>query len=184
VCARIEPGAISEGRFVIVGSLAGAPRHPAWFLNLEKTPSARRQPLGGFWVKKRLSHADREIPHCAAFPLADGVEHRTDHRMVVNSMITAPDQSDTLQVGEAVEIRGFAWDGGYGIRSVNISADCGRTWREAELGQDFGRFAFRGFQFPSRSRAPAPIRSRRKSADVVTVWALPSFIRHALARAR
>ena len=26
------------GRFVIVASLAGAPRHPAWFLNLEANP--------------------------------------------------------------------------------------------------------------------------------------------------
>ena len=31
------------GRFVIVASLAGAPRHPAWFLNLEANPLVRLQ---------------------------------------------------------------------------------------------------------------------------------------------
>jgi len=31
------------GRFVMVASLAGAPRHPAWFLNLGANPSARLQ---------------------------------------------------------------------------------------------------------------------------------------------
>ena len=31
------------GRFVIVASLAGAPRHPAWFLNLEANPRVRLQ---------------------------------------------------------------------------------------------------------------------------------------------
>jgi F420H(2)-dependent quinone reductase len=31
------------GRFVMVASLAGAPRHPAWFLNLEANPRVRLQ---------------------------------------------------------------------------------------------------------------------------------------------
>ena len=31
------------GRFVIVASLAGAPRHPAWFLNLEANPKVELQ---------------------------------------------------------------------------------------------------------------------------------------------
>jgi deazaflavin-dependent oxidoreductase (nitroreductase family) len=31
------------GRFVIVASLAGAPRHPAWFLNLEANSLVRLQ---------------------------------------------------------------------------------------------------------------------------------------------
>ena len=67
--------------------------------------------------------------------------------MVVNSMITAPQDGYTLHAGQTVEVRGLAWDGGYGIKSVDISADGGATWREAELGQDAGRFAFRSFRF-------------------------------------
>jgi F420H(2)-dependent quinone reductase len=31
------------GRFVIVASLGGAPKHPAWFLNLESNPSVELQ---------------------------------------------------------------------------------------------------------------------------------------------
>ncbi len=31
---------------------------------------------------------------------------------------------------------------------MEISTDGGATWREAELGKDAGRFAFRGFRFP------------------------------------
>src|SRR5271169_3044145 len=38
--------------------------------------------------------------------------------------------------------------GGYGIRRVEISVDGGEAWREAELGKDIGRFAFRAFRFP------------------------------------
>jgi hypothetical protein len=31
---------------------------------------------------------------------------------------------------------------------VEISVDGGETWREASLGNDIGRFAFRSFRFP------------------------------------
>jgi hypothetical protein len=68
--------------------------------------------------------------------------------MVVNSMITAPEEGHRMQVEETAEIRGLAWDGGYGIRGVEMSTDGGATWREAELGKDVGRFAFRSFRFP------------------------------------
>ena len=68
--------------------------------------------------------------------------------MVVNSMITAPDEGNVMRATETVEIRGLAWDGGYGIRRVEISTDSGETWRDAELGKDVGRFAFRSFRFP------------------------------------
>jgi hypothetical protein len=73
--------------------------------------------------------------------------------MVINSMITTPTEGATLRAGETSEIRGVAWDGGYGIRRVEISTDGGENWREAELGRDVGRFAFRIFRYafaPSR----------------------------------
>jgi hypothetical protein len=42
-----------------------------------------------------------------------------------------------------VQLRGIAFDGGSGIRTVEVSADDGRTWTNAELGQDLGAYAFR-----------------------------------------
>jgi hypothetical protein len=42
-----------------------------------------------------------------------------------------------------VEVKGIAWDGGYGIRTVEVSSDGGRSWRTADLGHDHGRFSFR-----------------------------------------
>ncbi len=44
-------------------------------------------------------------------------------------------------------VSGLAWDGGYGIRVVQISTDGGKTWSDAELGQDLGRYAFRPWSF-------------------------------------
>jgi len=59
-----------------------------------------------------------------------------------------------VHAAETSEIRGLAWDAGYGIRRVEISTDGGKTWREAELGKDKGRFAFRAFRLPFRLPRP------------------------------
>ena len=65
---------------------------------------------------------------------------------MVNSLITSHHDGDKVKAGK-VTVSGMAWDGGYGIRVVQVSADGGKTWTEATLGQDLGRFAFRPWSF-------------------------------------
>ena len=67
--------------------------------------------------------------------------------MVVNSVIASPNEGQQFRMGEMVDVRGVAWDGGYGITRVEISTDAGMSWREATLGPDGGRFGFRGFSY-------------------------------------
>jgi hypothetical protein len=50
-----------------------------------------------------------------------------------------------VRAAAPVSINGIAWDGGYGIRAVEVSVDGGKTWVRAALGQDFGKFAFRAW---------------------------------------
>jgi hypothetical protein len=66
--------------------------------------------------------------------------------MVVNSLITSHRDGAKVKPGK-VTISGLAWDGGYGIRTVDVSTDNGKTWSEAKLGADLGRFAFRPWSF-------------------------------------
>ncbi len=47
--------------------------------------------------------------------------------MVVNSLITSHRDGDKVKAGK-VTVSGQAWDGGYGIRSVEVSTDGGKTW--------------------------------------------------------
>lgn len=83
------------------------------------------------------------------FPVVDRfISQETDvntpiTEMVVNSLITNLDDGQKFRPGKTVEVKGIAWDGGYGIRLVEVSTDEGKTWRPAELGQDHGRFAWR-----------------------------------------
>ena len=43
--------------------------------------------------------------------------------------------------------RSIAWDGGYGIRTVEVSTDGGESWRPATLGNDLGKFSFRDWSY-------------------------------------
>jgi hypothetical protein len=95
--------------------------------------SAYRIPVGKFPVVARF--ISQETP--ANTPITE---------MVVNSLITSHADGDKIKAGAQVAISGVAWDGGYGIRTVEVSAD-GKSWSEASLGQDLGRFAFRPWTF-------------------------------------
>jgi hypothetical protein len=66
--------------------------------------------------------------------------------MVVNSVVAGPIEGTRLTTA-GFTVQGVAWDRGHGIRLVEVSLDGGKTWQEANLHKDLGRFAFRGFTF-------------------------------------
>jgi Mo-co oxidoreductase dimerisation domain len=66
--------------------------------------------------------------------------------MVVNSLITSHADGAKVTAGK-VSVGGIAWDAGYGIRVVEGSTDGGKSWSQATLGEDLGRFAFRPWSF-------------------------------------
>jgi hypothetical protein len=47
-------------------------------------------------------------------------------------------------------IRGIAFDGGQGIRSLAFSSDGGKTWQAARLGKHDGRYSFHEWTAPFR----------------------------------
>ncbi len=63
--------------------------------------------------------------------------------MNVRSLIASPGAGATLPAGRSTAVKGVAFDGGYGIASVELSSDGGETWRRAALGPDLGRYSFR-----------------------------------------
>ncbi len=118
-----------------------------WMKHLD-TIEARTTPFAGFWMKNAYRIPAGRFPIVQHFLSQMTATNEPITEMVVNSMIVAPENDHTMPATETAEIRGLAWDGGYGIRRVEISVDGGEAWREAELGKDIGRFAFRSFQFP------------------------------------
>ena len=118
-----------------------------WMKHLD-TIEAWTKPFPGFWMKSAYRIPTGKFPIVQHFQSQMSASNEPITEMVVNSMITAPEEGHTMRIAETAEIRGLAWDGGYGIRRVEISLDRGQDWRAAELGRDVGRFAFRAFRLP------------------------------------
>jgi hypothetical protein len=115
--------------------------------------SAYRIPANAFPAARFRSQENDET-----WPITD---------ILVNSLITSHRDGDRLPRGGGAELSGWAWDGGAGIRGVEISVDEGRTWREAALGGDLGRYAWRQFRFPvdtkSAGRRTALVRATSRA---------------------
>jgi DMSO/TMAO reductase YedYZ molybdopterin-dependent catalytic subunit len=69
-------------------------------------------------------------------------------RFNVRSFITSLSDAAQIKVGQTGTVRGIAFDGGYSIAQVLFSDDAGRSWREAELGRDLGKYSFREWTIP------------------------------------
>ena len=110
--------------------------------------NAITKPFDNFWVKSAY-----RIPR-GKFPLIDRfISQETEvntpiTEMVVNSLMTNIAPGQTIPAGRRFDVKGIAWDGGYGIAAVEVSIDGGQSWRNATLGQDYGRFSFRSWSYP------------------------------------
>ena len=69
-------------------------------------------------------------------------------RMSVHSIFVKPTPSEKPRVGQTYDLEGVANDGGSGIRKVEISADDGKTWSDASLGPDLGKYSWRRWHAP------------------------------------
>jgi sulfite dehydrogenase (cytochrome) subunit A len=102
-------------------------------------------PFDGYWMVKAYKIPD--APNGVESP-----EHLAEKtvpisRLNVRSFFTEPDLSAGIPFGQPYPLQGIAFDGGDGIRQVDVSTDGGQNWLPAELGEDLGRFSFRRWRF-------------------------------------
>jgi sulfite dehydrogenase len=91
---------------------------------------------------------------CACMePGEKGVQMTPINRMDVRSFITSLADGTRIKGGHSYEVKGIAFDGGYGIARVLFSSDGGETWAQAKLGQDHGRYSFREWRAPFTPKA-------------------------------
>ena len=109
--------------------------------------TAVTKPETGFWMNPAYRIPLGKFPVVARFTSQDTPVNTPITEMVVNSLITSHAQGANVAVGASVNIEGIAWDAGYGVNTVEVSADRGKSWLAATLGEDLGRYAFRPFSF-------------------------------------
>jgi DMSO/TMAO reductase YedYZ molybdopterin-dependent catalytic subunit len=114
---------------------------------------AVNKPESGFWMNPAYRIPLGKFPLVSRFTTQDTAVNTPITEIVVNSLITNPVDGAQVKAGSTITVSGIAWDGGYGIRTVEISTDGGNTWVPAMLGPDLGRFAFRTFSFSFSPKA-------------------------------
>jgi DMSO/TMAO reductase YedYZ molybdopterin-dependent catalytic subunit len=108
--------------------------------------NALTKPFDGFWMKSAYRIPNGKFPIVTQFVSQTTAVNTPITEMVVNSLITSHTDGEKVKEGR-ITVSGVAWDAGYGIRAVEVSTDGGKSWSEATLGKDLGRFAFRPWSY-------------------------------------
>ena len=101
-------------------------------------------PDENFWTKNAYLIPD--TPGANMTPGQAGVKMVPINRMVPRSFVTNLKDGATLKAGVATLVRGIAFGGSTGVKSVDISLDGGASWRPTTLGTDEGKYSFRQWQ--------------------------------------
>jgi DMSO/TMAO reductase YedYZ molybdopterin-dependent catalytic subunit len=133
------------------------------------------RPDTNFWTKTAYTIPD--TPNASINPGQGGVNFIPINRMVPRSFITNLNSGDTLPVGRAALARGIAFGGDAGVARVDFSADAGKSWQPARLGEDEGKYSFRKWEitFTPKSRGDHLLMVRCTTDTGVVQSATPNW---------
>jgi DMSO/TMAO reductase YedYZ molybdopterin-dependent catalytic subunit len=121
------------------------------------------KPYGGFWMVSAYRVPDTP---CACVPPGTAMgKTRPIERFSIRSFITSLSEGAQVRAGQPSVVSGIAFDGGYGITQVTLSSDGGRTWHEAKLGEDLGRYSFRQWSIPFTAPRPGKYELRVRAVN-------------------
>ncbi len=103
------------------------------------------KPLENFWMATAYRIPDNDC-NCVV-PGTPPPKTIPINKLKVRSFVTSVQGGATVKPGPTT-LSGIAFDGGSGIKTVELSLDAGATWRPTTLGQDMGRYAFRAWSAP------------------------------------
>ena len=125
------------------------------------------RPDTNFWMATAYTIPD--TPHASVRPGETGFKSVPISRMVPRSFITNIKAGDTLTLGASTLARGIAFGGDSGVARVDFSSDGGKSWQQAELGKDEGKYSFRQWQtrfvVPSRGSQVLMVRCTSTSGE-------------------
>jgi sulfane dehydrogenase subunit SoxC len=99
----------------------------------------------------------------------DGKSRWFEFEMGPKSVITRPSGGQRLPAQGYYEISGLAWSGGGAIRRVEISADGGRTWKDAQIHDPVAKKAHTRFSAPWNWNGEEAVLQSRCTDDQGTV---------------
>jgi hypothetical protein len=109
-------------------------------------------------------------------------------RHTVRSLIVAPEAGQRLKAGKPTEVEGVAFDAGEGIARIQVSTDGGKTWADARLDPQAGRYAWRRFHHPwtpaaaGRYAVLSRATNARGETQVTSQWNRSGYQRNVIER--
>jgi sulfite dehydrogenase (cytochrome) subunit A len=103
----------------------------------------------------------------------------------VRSFVTSVADGAKVKVGPQT-LKGIAFDGGTGIKQVDVSIDDGRSWTPAKLGADLGKYSFREWTLPVRLAAGGHLLKVRATSNGgkvqpdKAIWNPPGYMRNVI----
>ncbi len=141
------------------------------------------KPFDGFWVKSAYRIPDNDCG-CVA-PGTAPQKTIPINKMTTRSVVVDPVDSAELVLNKPVEIMGIAFSGGHGIQDVMVSVDGGKSWDEARLGEDKGKYSWRQWFYPWRPAKPGPYSIMARATDMIggsqpyeALWNPAGFLRN------
>jgi sulfite dehydrogenase (cytochrome) subunit A len=117
---------------------------PGWYstywVKMLSSITVLEQTDDNFWMKTAYRIPD--TPDNSVTPGATGFPTIPINRMRVRSFLTNLVENEIIKPGRQ-PLRGIAFDGGSGIRRVEVSVDGGTSWRDAALEREAGKYGFR-----------------------------------------
>ncbi len=96
-----------------------------------------------FWMDKAYRIPNN--PDANETPTNQATDTVPINRQSCRSILISPSPMQKVEMGSLLHIEGVAIDAGEGITKVEVSTDGGKTWADAKLDEQSGRFAWRRF---------------------------------------
>ncbi|MDP3549700.1 MAG: molybdopterin-dependent oxidoreductase [Novosphingobium sp.] len=127
----------------------------------------------GYWMKTAYRIPDNDC-NCVE-PGQKPDKTKPIGRFNVRSFVTSHVDGARVNAASVTELRGIAFAGGDPVKRVMVSADEGRAWQEARLGDDLGRYSFREWRLGvtlAAGKHAVKVRAETASGDVQPLTAL------------
>jgi DMSO/TMAO reductase YedYZ molybdopterin-dependent catalytic subunit len=166
---------------------------PGWYstywVKMLNDVEVLEQPDTNFWMKTAYTIPD--TPYANVQPGQTGFKSVPISRMGPRSFITNIKSGDSLQAGAATLVRGIAFGGDTGVSRVDFSSDGGKSWQQAQLGKDEGKYSFRQWQLrfapPERGSSVLMVRCTNSSGETQPDspnWNPSGFMRNVIEQTR
>jgi len=99
------------------------------------------EPDTNYWTK--VAYTIPDTPHASITPGETDVKMIPINRMVPRSFVTNIPSGQKVKAAAQTSLRGIAFGGDCGVSKVDYSIDRGQSWRQAQLGEDQGKYGFR-----------------------------------------